>query len=620
VRRSFAISCLLIGACGSPPSPKNASRPVAGEVSSNILRADYAGSAACEKCHADLYAGWHKSPMHNMTRVVDGAQIEAPFDRTFHFKEDAVDLSTTDGARFMQLRSSRFGDHLFRVTRVIGGHHREDFAGVEVAERSASAPLVGDRSEHILPVSWLLGPRAFRYKGYSVMVVERPGLKVAGEWARTCIFCHNTVPYFDDLFGALAGPGTAAYQGEVVDALLPPERAWNFQVSDENGLKKALADELAILGTRPDLDAKSSVDALREAVRATRNRFRGDHLLEVGIGCESCHGGSREHVQTPSVKPSFAVKSRFLYTVPSGKSTTAQLVNRTCARCHQVLFSRYPYTWEGGTRRGHEGGANINSGEGRDLLLGACASQLSCVACHDPHAPDNREKMAALEGEAGDAICLRCHEKYRGAQAVAAHTHHSPTGKGARCLACHMAKKNLSLEVRLGRYHRIGSPTDEARVTGDRPLECALCHADRSVEQLTGDMEKFWGKRYDRAVLRRLYGENLASVNPLLATLSVGKPHEVAAAAMTLGDARDRRAVAPLLRQLGNPIPLVRWYVLAGLEKIAGSPSGIDLHQEVAAIDREARAWLAKSGIAVDGAASATIAAPQQSGASDGED
>ena len=52
---------------------------------------------------------------------------------------------------------------------------------------------------------------ASRYKGYSVMVKERPGLHVGGVWNQTCIFCHNTMPYFDALGARCTGqarPGT----------------------------------------------------------------------------------------------------------------------------------------------------------------------------------------------------------------------------------------------------------------------------------------------------------------------------------------------------------------------------------------------------------------------------
>ena len=64
----------------------------------------------------------------------------------------------------------------------------------------------------------------------------------------------------------------------------------------------------------------------------------------------------------------------------------------TCARCHQVLFSRYPYTWEGGRRTDQPGGSHITSGEGRDFLLSKCSQGLACTSCHDPHGADQADR------------------------------------------------------------------------------------------------------------------------------------------------------------------------------------------------------------------------------------
>ena len=55
-------------------------------VSSNVLFADYAGTRACEMCHADTVATWQRSPMHNMTRDPSVAEVRGPFDgTTFRF-------------------------------------------------------------------------------------------------------------------------------------------------------------------------------------------------------------------------------------------------------------------------------------------------------------------------------------------------------------------------------------------------------------------------------------------------------------------------------------------------------------------------------------------------------
>lgn len=587
----------LLG-CRVPASTKPDSQGGAAPkvVDSNILRADYAGSAACQSCHPQVYAQWERSPMHRMTRRITNAEIHAPFQGgVFHFKNDTVRLSQEGESRFLRIESPAFGDHLFRITKVIGGHHREDFAGVEVG---------GSPEQRVLPISYMLSSGTLRYKGYSVMSPERPGLKPGAVWQKTCILCHNTAPYFLSLFGALSGPKTPPYQGEVVDPLLPPERRQTLVITDDSKLRSALQQELSHLRGNPvELPAERSLsELLQGAVRTTRGALAESHLIEVGIGCESCHGGSRAHVQHAATLPSYSPHSAFLTTQPT--LNRAQEINRTCARCHQVLFSRYPFTWEGGLRGHNPGGSNINSGEARDMMLGGCASQMSCVACHDPHAPDNSRRILELEGVAGDAVCLGCHKKYSTAEAQRAHSHHDPQGKGGRCMACHMPLKNMSLEGKRTRYHRVGSPTDSVRVLGDRPLECALCHPDRSVEAMVTDMERLFGKRYDRGALLTLYGD--LSQNVLLATLRLGKAHEQAPAIAVLGESRRLEAVPLLVPLLAHPLPILRFFVRDALAAIAGKPASFDLHQDNAKIIEEATLWLQKSGVQIG--SSATVA------------
>jgi predicted CXXCH cytochrome family protein len=542
-------------------------------VSSNVLRADYAGSASCAPCHAEIYAAWQGSPMRLMTRTPDGARVRAPFDgTTFHFKEDTAVLSQRGGARFVRLTSPGGADRLYRVTRVIGGRVREDFAGVEVASAAPDAPPLapqghGADAELLLPISYVFETASFRLKGYSVLVGERPGLRAGGVWNETCIFCHNTTPYFDSLWGTIHGPGAPAYQGEVVDRLLPRGRRWRLDAAPggEAALGAEVDAEVAAVGGSPGARPGDLRGTLAHGIGELRRHFAARHFVEVGIGCEACHGGSREHVANPRVHPDFAPRAPFLEARPEepGEVTRALLVNRTCARCHQVLFSRYPFTWEGGTRRRDPGGSSITSGEARDFLMGGCARRMSCVTCHDPHAADDRAALDRLGTVAGNEVCARCHGQYAAPAALAAHAHHDPGSAGASCIACHMPRKNMGLGYALTRYHRIGSPDDPARVERDRPLECALCHADKTVAELASTMERWWGKRYDRGALVGLYGDLAA--RPLEATLTRGKAHEQAVALATLGAAGDKRALAGVAREVTNPFPLVRYYAARAL-------------------------------------------------------
>jgi predicted CXXCH cytochrome family protein len=601
---------LVAAGCARAAAPASTARPAAAEalVTSNVERRDYAGSDKCALCHARIYEAWKSSPMRRMTRLAreDGEPvIRAPFDgAVFHFKGDRVTMEQHQGRRYMRVEAAGRPPQLFRVTKVIGGRYREDYVGREVTGTEADSPAVGDpRDEPILPVSYLLFARAWRYKGYSVMVKERPRLgKHGAPWKETCIFCHNTAPQLATMYDDLLGGGRA-YQGSVSDRLLPEDRLWRPTVTDGPALARALAAELTFLGAPPERDLPPK-RALAKAISTTLARFGEEQLVEVGIGCEACHNGCREHAEDPGKRPSFSPRSPFLAAVtpsPTRKGTEpsrAESINHVCARCHTVLFSRYPFTWEGGLRpRGAgaaeaAGGSTINSGEARDFLLGSCTSALACSGCHDPHAEDRRADLDRMGTPAGNGVCTRCHEKMRGAEALRAHTHHAPDGDGSACVGCHMPRKNTGLGYRLTRYHRIGSPSDPARVERDRPVECALCHADASVESLVGTLERWWHKRYDRAALRALYGEDLA-VNALAATVARGKPHEQIAAAAVLGERGGRDAAASLVPLLGSEYPLVRYYAGAAIERLVGRALPVDLDGDAVAIQREAAAFVA---------------------------
>jgi predicted CXXCH cytochrome family protein len=576
-----------LGACAGARS--DSSRPASDRrprVASNIFRRDYAGSEACRSCHADIYARWTSSPMHMMTRDARIGRFQAPFaGEQLSFMTDLATLEQHEGRRYLRLSGARSGEKLFLVTKLIGGRYREDFAGVEVSDTTAGARTNGD--EHILPVSYLIFDKSLRYKGYSVMTPERPELRSGARWRTTCIFCHNTVPALSTLFDELYGDGAPVYQGSV-SVELPKARRLGFVVEDRAALNQEIERELALLGADPPDD-----NPLLTAIEATRRRFDERHLIELGVGCEACHGGAREHARDPRRLPSSSLEASSIRVTAPGGGTPGHAadVNRSCARCHTVLFTRYPFTWEGRARNDEPGGSHINSGEARDFLLGACSSRLTCTSCHDPHAEDSATKLASLSGSAGNALCARCHAELARPERLSAHTHHPPDSPGSSCLDCHMPKKNMGLAYRLVRYHRIGSPTDRERVEGDRPLECALCHAEKSVLWTISAMERWWGKRYDRRALKGLYGPDLG-IGVLAATLARGKPHERATAIGVAGEHTLRPLVPLVVDELDNEYPLVRFFARAALERIAGRPFEVDMHAPGADLVRAGKLWM----------------------------
>ena len=570
---SCASSCGGATAVGLTKGPSHGPGPISPSATaafSNVTRDDYAGSAACKPCHADVVAAWERSPMHRMTRDARSADIRAPFDgTTFRFKGDSAVLEQHGADRVMRIQTEAGTTATYRVTRVIGGRTREDFAGVDVR---------GGTEEVVLPVSYVFSTRALRYKGYSVMVHERDSLRAGPVWSRTCIFCHNTVPEMDRLLGAIGGPRSHGYQGEQVDAWLTPDRRAHVDITDGAAFEHEVASEVSrIGGIEPrDADGLEALDAprlAREAIDVVRNAFDGRALVEEGIGCEACHGGARAHAANPGVSLSFVPSAPWLR-VTDAHERPAEAINRVCARCHQVLFSRYPFTWEGGRREQRDhgaGGSHINSGEGRDYLLGGCSGAMACTACHDPHGGgdgSDRPSLEALGTPAGNRVCLGCHADLAKPEALRAHAHHDPAGAGGACIACHMPRKNMGLDGLLTRYHRIGSPTDPARVLGDRPLECALCHSDRTAGDLVSAMESWWPVRYPRQRIEELYGS--LDANVVRATLERGKPHEQAVAMSILGQARARDAVPLIAPSLVSDYPLIREWAKRSLVSILG--------------------------------------------------
>ena len=149
----------------------------------------------------------------------------------------------------------------------------------------------------------------------------------------------------------------------------------------------------------------------------------------------------------------------------------------------------------------------------------------------------------------------------------------------------------MGLDYGLNRYHRIGAATNPRRVEGDRPLECALCHADKSVEALVSTMEAWYGKTFDRDKLRALYGADL-NVNVMRATLERGKPHEQAVALTVLGELKDKTAVAAVAAQLTHDYPLVRYYAQRALQNITGDPVAIDVGGVASDVRAATTSWL----------------------------
>jgi predicted CXXCH cytochrome family protein len=279
---------------------------------------------------------------------------------------------------------------------------------------------------------------------------------------------------------------------------------------------------------------------------------------EMGIGCEACHGPSREHValmeaykKDPTAKPPFDIKTF------SPRRSTPREVFDMCAYCHGNKTNVFTGFTPG---RRYEDFAlpfmlstpipdNDPQGEfwpdGRPnrfnrpqaVMQSGCfeSGQLACTNCHAAHGSPNpfSLKVNINEGRNGDTLCTQCHSSRQPAAAgqqfaAESHTFHKMDSAGSRCINCHMSDVNWRLLIRR-RDHTYKPPVPELTSAYGIPNACTTCHDNRSPEWAARQMDAWWGdsarRQSEVAVANTMYraGSGDTSVAAALASLAVDR-------------------------------------------------------------------------------------------------
>jgi hypothetical protein len=141
-----------------------------------------------------------------------------------------------------------------------------------------------------------------------------------------------------------------------------------------------------------------------------------------GVQCAACHVNSQKHAISMSRKEPRAALP------PSLARATAEEMNELCGRCHR--------TWEQISINGPRGIPNVRFQPYR-LTNSKCYDaddrRISCVGCHDPHAP------LEVRAQAYDKRCASCHSP---SSASAASSHICKMSKSG-CTSCHMPKYEI---------------------------------------------------------------------------------------------------------------------------------------------------------------------------------
>lgn len=188
----------------------------------------------------------------------------------------------------------------------------------------------------------------------------------------------------------------------------------------------------------------------------SRNRFQLP--IANGIGCERCHGDSRQHVQfwRTHTKDDTSETARMVH--PGRFDTDRQ--NDLCMQCHLqgdvVLYrpGHDPLTFRPGDRLREQRydllakttkTTQLGVGShGSRMLQSRCyiASQgkMTCIMCHDPHRP-----VSDFSSSYFDAKCATCHQ----ADDCSRGDSNSIANNQTSCVVCHMPQRSSREGVHL---------------------------------------------------------------------------------------------------------------------------------------------------------------------------
>ncbi len=301
--------------------------------------------------------------------------------------------------------------------------------------------------------------------------------------------------------------------------------------------------------------------------------------VEIGVGCEACHGPGSAHADWAETYETTQEAPPPAHGFTVDMSDPAQMIEQ-CATCHS---RREPYT-DGNPIPGtpyHDTynlsllreGAYEADGQildevyvyGSFLQSKMYAEGVSCSTCHLPH-------EAELIAE-GNAVCTQCHSPAGNPEFPSLplqvfdgpeHTHHPEGSAGAQCKNCHMVERvYMGNDWRTDHSFRIPRPDLDAE-TG-APDACTTCHEDQSPEWAAAKLEEWFPDSTQRGPH---YGEVLAHgrrdparAAPGLRSLSQDTDMAGivrATAIYLLEQAGDPAEAAALEALLQDPDPLVR--------------------------------------------------------------
>jgi len=242
--------------------------------------------------------------------------------------------------------------------------------------------------------------------------------------------------------------------------------------------------------------------------------------IELGVGCEACHGPSAEHAAAPDADTASVT--------PIGIDDDDDLMLAACGACHSRRIERAPFEpgkpfLDAFEPELLDTDAYHPDGQVKEELYELVSFQMSrmhfegvrCWDCHDAHTNATRQP--------GNSLCLTCHEPGYDSED---HTHHATGSEGASCIGCHMPV-TVYMQRDARHDHSFSRPDPETTLELGVPNACNRCHDDQDAEWAAERVRQWYpddGARKRRREIARVIAQGRqgdpAATEGLLALLT----------------------------------------------------------------------------------------------------
>ncbi len=307
-----------------------------------------------------------------------------------------------------------------------------------------------------------------------------------------------------------------------------------------------------------------------------QSRTYQSRQVEIGVGCEACHGPGSAHIDWVGGKSVAEGLSESGFLMSWGRGQTEAEIQQ-CAGCHSRREAHEQGNPLPGTpyhdaynlallRPGtyHPDGQILDEVYvyGSFLQSKMYAQGVGCLNCHEPHSAELRAD--------GNGVCTQCHSPAgnpdfptlaRKEYDTPAHHHHPKDSVGAQCKTCHMIER-VYMGVDGRRDHSFRVPRPDLGLGQDA---CTDCHVDRDQPWATARIEEWFpnsshrGPHFGSAFAPAMAGQADSPEGLLAIALDPAQPGIVRATAAYLlqpfGSADLAEATVALL---ADADPLVR--------------------------------------------------------------